>query len=64
MVPLKHSRLVSISVLFIILIHYSEKYANSLLYDEDFKFDQIEATNDLNVQSFDHVSETLAKVTT
>ena len=63
MILLKHTRLVSISVLFMILIYYSEKYANSLIYDENFKFEQIEATNDLNIQSSNQISETLAKVT-
>ena len=63
MIPLKHTRLVSFSVLFIVLIHYSEKYANSQFYDENFKFEQIEATNDLNIQSSNQISETLAKVT-
>ena len=58
MIPLKHTRLVSISVLFMILIHYSEKYANSLVYDENFKSEQIEATNDLNIQSSNQISET------
>ena len=64
MILFKHTRLVSISVLFIILIHYSEKYANSQFHDDNFKFEQIEATNDLNVRSSDQISETLAKVTT
>ena len=58
MILLKHTRLVSISVLFMILIHYSEKYANSLVYDENFKSEQIEATNDLNIQSSNQISET------
>ena len=62
MLLFKHKRLVSISALFIILIHYSEKYANSQFYDENFKYEQIEATNDLNVQSSNQISETLAKV--
>ena len=63
MILLKHSRLVSISILFIILVHYSETYANSQYYDENFKFEQIEVTNDLNVQPSNQISETLAKVT-
>ena len=58
MILLKHTRLVSISVLIMILIHYSEKYANSLVYDENFKSEQIEATNDLNIQSSNQISET------
>ena len=62
MLLLKHTPLVSISILFIILIHYSEKYANSLFYDQNFNYEQIEATNDLNVQSSSQISETLAKV--
>ena len=63
MIQLKHSRLVSISILFIILVHYSEMYANSQYYDEKIKFEQIEVTNDLNAQSSNQISETLAKVT-
>ena len=63
MILSKHGRAVSISILLIILIHYSEKYANSQYYDENVKFEHIEATNDLNVQSYNQISETLAKVT-